>query len=87
MQTPKPFLKPISRTTVRFDHKPKGHTINPNSAITDAKISTINTLTNKEGSAASARAALLPTTPTLTPQAKLHSPTVNPAQNNAYPVK
>jgi hypothetical protein len=55
--------------------------------MTDAKISTIKTFTNSDGSAASASAALLPTTPTLTPQAKLHIPTVNPAQNSAYPVK
>src|ERR1700694_216766 len=66
---------------------PKSHTINPKSPITDAKISTIKTLTNRVGSAASERAALLPTTPTLTPQAKLHMPTVNPAQKSAYPVK
>jgi len=38
------------------------------------------------GSAASASAALLPLMPTDTPQIKLHIPTVNPAQNKAYPV-
>jgi hypothetical protein len=63
------------------------HTIKPKSPMTDAKISTIKTLTNNVGSAASARAALLPTIPTLTPHAKLHRPTVRPAQNKAYPVK
>jgi hypothetical protein len=40
-----------------------------------------------DGSAASARAALLPLMPTQTPQIRLHMPTVNPAQNRAYPVK
>jgi hypothetical protein len=43
--------------------------------------------TYNDGSAASARAALLPLMPTQTPQIRLHIPTVNPAQNNAYPVK
>lgn len=43
--------------------------------------------THSEGSAASARAALLPLMPTQTPQIRLHMPTVNPAQNSAYPVK
>lgn len=41
---------------------------------------------HREGSAASASAALLPLMPTQTPQIKLHMPTVMPAQNNAYPV-
>lgn len=44
-------------------------------------------VTHSEGSAASARAALLPLMPTQTPQIRLHMPTVNPAQNSAYPVK
>ena len=39
-----------------------------------------------EGSAASAKAALLPLMPTETPQTKLHMPTVKPAQNKANPV-
>lgn len=43
--------------------------------------------THSAGSAASARAALLPLMPTQTPQIRLHIPTVRPAQNNAYPVK
>lgn len=43
-------------------------------------------MTYREGSAASASAALLPLMPTQTPQIKLHMPTVMPAQNNAYPV-
>jgi hypothetical protein len=42
--------------------------------------------THIAGSAASARAALLPLMPTQTPQIRLHIPTVNPAQNRAYPV-
>ncbi len=42
--------------------------------------------TYKLGSAASAKAALLPLTPTETPQTRLHMPTVKPAQNSAYPV-
>jgi hypothetical protein len=37
----------------------------------------------RPGSAASARAALLPLMPTDTPQMRLHAPTVNPAQNRA----
>lgn len=39
-----------------------------------------------EGSAASARAALLPLMPTETPHIKLHIPTVSPDQNSAKPV-
>jgi hypothetical protein len=42
--------------------------------------------THSAGSAASASAALLPLMPTQTPQIRLHIPTVNPAQNRAYPV-
>ena len=42
--------------------------------------------THKLGSAASARAALLPLIPTEIPQTKLHMPTVTPAQKRAYPV-
>jgi hypothetical protein len=85
MQTLKPSLKLIFPPKVSIIQQ--GHTINPNNPITDAKISTINTLTNNVGSAASARAALLPTIPTLTPHAKSHSQTVSPAQNIAYPEK
>lgn len=43
-------------------------------------------VTDRLGSAASAKAALLPLIPTETPQIKLHMPTVNPAQKSAYPV-
>ena len=43
-------------------------------------------LSYSEGSAASAKAALLPLMPTETPQIKLHMPTVKPAQNKANPV-
>lgn len=39
--------------------------------------------THSEGSAASAKAALEPLMPTLTPQIKLHMPTNTPLQNNA----
>ena len=46
----------------------------------------VNAYPYSEGSAASARAALLPLIPTDTPQTKLHIPTVIPAQNRAYPV-
>lgn len=42
--------------------------------------------TYKLGSAASARAALLPLIPTEMPQIMLHAPTNTPDQNNAYPV-
>lgn len=44
-------------------------------------------VTCSAGSAASARAALLPLMPTQTPQIRLHMPTVSPAQKRAYPVK
>jgi hypothetical protein len=76
--------------------------MSPNSPRIAAKISIVRILTNlkqsvstwegifqstyKDGSAASARAALLPLMPTQTPQIRLHMPTVNPAQNSAYPV-
>ena len=80
-QTPMPFRKLGYRPNVSA--VVTEYTINPNSPITDAKISTIKTLTNSVGSAASASAALLPTIPTLTPHAKLHNPTVNPDQNSA----
>jgi hypothetical protein len=39
--------------------------------------------THSEGSAASAKAALEPLIPTLTPQIKLHMPTRTPLQNSA----
>lgn len=42
--------------------------------------------TYKPGSAASARAAPLPFTPTEIPQIRLHTPTVIPPQKTAYPV-
>lgn len=77
--------------------------IRPNNPRMAAKISIVRILTNlglsvrvvehrsgsaySDGSAASARAALLPLMPTQTPQIRLHMPTVRPAQNNAYPVK
>jgi hypothetical protein len=47
---------------------------------------TVHPKTHSEGSAASARAALEPLMPTLTPQIKLHMPTKTPLQNSAYPV-
>lgn len=43
----------------------------------------VRPLTYSEGSAASAKAALEPLIPTLTPQIKLHMPTSTPLQNNA----
>ena len=43
-------------------------------------------ITHRLGSAASARAALLPLMPTETPQMRLHMPTVSPDQKSAYPV-
>lgn len=47
--------------------------------------STIKILTNNCGSAASAKAAVEPVIPTLTPQRRLQNPTVSPPQNNEYP--
>ena len=49
------------------------------------KTSTMRILTNRSGSAASARAAVEPAMPTEIPHSKLHAPTVRPPQNNAYP--
>src|SRR5271163_3358651 len=87
MQTPMPYptlkSQPTQLVSLNDLKNKREYTINPNNPITEAKISTIKTLTNNVGSAASASAALLPTTPTLTPHAKLHNPTVNPAQNIA----
>ena len=51
-----------------------------------AKLQVFGVISYKLGSAASASAALLPLIPTETPHTKLHSPTVMPAQNKAYPV-
>lgn len=42
-------------------------------------------LTNNDGSAASASAALLPVMPTPIPQTRLHTPTVIPDQKSEYP--
>jgi len=47
--------------------------------------STMRIFTNNAGSAASAKAAVDPTTPTQTPQSKLQMPTVKPPQKSAYP--
>lgn len=62
-------------------------TIKPKRPITDPKISITRILTNKLGSAASEIAAVAPAIPTVMPQTRLLTPTVNPAQNTAYPVK
>ena len=51
----------------------------------DAKISTINTFTNKEESCASAIAQLDPAIPTDTPDAILVRPTESPAENIPNP--
>jgi len=56
--------------------------ISPNKPIIDPKISTTSTLTNKDASAASAKAALEPEIPTQIPQARSEKPTHKPAQNN-----
>lgn len=61
-------------------------TIKPKRPKMEPKISTTRILTNKALSLASAMAALAPVIPTETPQIKLQTPTVNPAQNKAYPV-
>src|SRR5436305_3413342 len=64
-QTPMPSLKLVFQPTNKISKNPyhpqnggakEGDTINPNNPITDAKISTIKTITNKVGSAPSARA-------------------------------
>ena len=47
----------------------------------------MNTFTKSCASAASAIAQVLPVTPTHNPQNRLENPTVNPAQNKAYPYK
>ena len=60
--------------------------IKPNKPKIELKISMTNILTNNVGSAASAKAALLPVIPTLTPHNKLQIPTVKPPQNNEKPV-
>ena len=57
----------------------------PNRPIILPKTSTMRIFTNKSGSAASARAAVEPATPTEIPQRRLHAPTVRPPQNSAYP--
>jgi hypothetical protein len=56
------------------------------SAICGYLCHTVHPVTHSEGSAASAKAALEPLIPTLTPQIKLHMPTNTPLQNSAYPV-
>jgi hypothetical protein len=61
-------------------------TIKPNNPKTDPKISTTKILTKSEESAASLIAAVDPVIPTAIPQIKFEIPTVNPAQNNEYPV-
>lgn len=58
-------------------------TITPNRPIAEAKISMMRILTKSEGLAASANAAPEPTTPTQTPQKRLHKPTVSPPPNIA----
>lgn len=59
--------------------------INPNKPRILPKISTTRILTNRFGSAASARAAVEPAIPTQMPQSKLHAPTVIPPQKTAKP--
>jgi hypothetical protein len=57
--------------------------ISPKSPNTLLKISITSTFTNSVLSAASASAALDPLMPTLTPQIRLHMPTVTPDQKSA----
>lgn len=57
----------------------------PNRPMILPNTSTMRILTNKSGSAASARAAVEPAIPTEIPQRRLHAPTVSPPQNSAYP--
>ena len=59
--------------------------INPNRPRILPKTSTMRILTNKFGSAASARAAVEPAIPTQIPQRRLHTPTVMPPQKMAKP--
>ena len=64
---------------------PRCSPINPNRPRILPKTSTMRILTNKFGSAASARAAVEPVIPTQIPQSKLHAPTVIPPQKTAKP--
>lgn len=59
--------------------------MSPKSPIMEPKISMTRTLTKSWASAASATAQVAPVIPTQTPQAKLATPTVSPAQKSAYP--
>ena len=59
--------------------------INPNKPRMLPKTSTTRILTNRVGSAASARAAVEPVIPTQTPQRRLQAPTVMPPQKTAKP--
>jgi hypothetical protein len=59
--------------------------ITPNNPKALAKISTTNIFTNNVELAASDSAALLPTTPTHNPHAKLDHPVTDPAPRIAYP--
>ena len=61
-------------------------TIKPKRPKTEPKISITRILTNNEESAASETAAVDPVIPTATPQIKLLTPTVIPAQNKEKPV-
>ena len=59
-------------------------TMTPNIPRALPKISTIRILTNKVASFASARAQLLPETPTQTPLPTFVKPAASPAKNTAY---
>ena len=61
--------------------------IRPNKPTIEPNISIMRTLTKSCASAASAMAQVEPVIPTHTPQKRFDTPTVMPAQNNAYPNK
>lgn len=61
--------------------------MSPNRPRMLLKTSITKILTNKLGSAASAKAALEPDTPTAMPQSRLQAPMVRPPQKREKPVK
>jgi hypothetical protein len=75
----------VEREGNGYNTNKKYSPINPNNPKTLPNTSTTRTLTNRSGSAASARAAVLPATPTQIPQKRLQTPTVRPPKKRAKP--
>jgi len=73
--------------SLNINKKQPNPPINPNNPKMLPNTSTTKILTNRSGSAASARAAVDPVIPTQTPHRRLHAPTVSPPQKSAKPVK